>query len=166
VRPDVGTVRNAAELIAIAQAMEQMAVERYQDLAVAFDESRNRDTGDAFRELAETELRHVAELSVPAGGPDVTPWVEDDPEIADPGAVHYLMLPWHAFDLALRHEEKAVAFFETLAAGSPHAEVRAAAAEQAQRKRGHVAAVKQRLAELPVPPDDWDEDDDPPNWDM
>lgn len=166
-KPDVGAVRSVGDLLAVARAMEEKGAEQYRELAEAFEMYCNRETGDAFRELAEVEERHVAEFPPPAGEvPDVMPWGEQDPEIADPDAVHYLMHPWHAFDLALRHEEKALAFFEAFAAGSPVPEVRAEAARLAERERGHIAHVKRRLAELPVPPEDWDEDLDPPNWDM
>ncbi|MDO8605599.1 MAG: ferritin family protein [Phaeospirillum sp.] len=163
--PDFGAVHTSAELLTIVRLMEEGAAERYRELAEAFETSCNLDTAAAFRELAEGEDRHAAEFPALAGpAPRVTPWGEEDPEIADPDAVHYLMHPWHVFELALRNEEKTLSFFEALAVQSPHAEVKAEAVRLAERERGHVDHVKRRMAELPVPPDDWDEDDDPPNW--
>ena len=163
--PDFGAVRSSADLLAIARVMEERSAERYRELAEAFEVACNLDTANAFRELAEGEDRHAADFPALAGQPPrVMPWGEEDPEIADPDAVHYLMHPWHAFDLALRHEEKALAFFSVLATQSSHAEVRAEAARLAERERGHVDHVKQRLTELPVPPRDWYVDEDGPNW--
>jgi len=163
--PDFGAVRSSADLLAIARVMEERSAERYREMAVAFEVACNLDTANAFRELAEGEDRHAADFPALAGQPPrVMPWGEEDPEIADPDAVHYLMHPWHAFDLALRHEEKALAFFSVLADQSPHAEVRAEAARLAERERTHVERVKQRLAETPRPPKDWWLDEDGPNW--
>ncbi|MGE5503932.1 MAG: ferritin-like domain-containing protein [Actinomycetota bacterium] len=162
-----GAVLTAADLHALARAMEDRAAERYRELAEAFEVSCNPDTAKAFRELAEVESRHAAEFPAAAGPlPEILAQCETDPEIADPDAVHYLMHPWHAFDLALRHEKKAVTFFQELAANTSVPEVRAAALRLVEREQGHVAHVEQRLAQLPVPPAGWDEDEDPPNWDM
>jgi len=145
--------------------MEERSAERYREMAEAFEIACNLDTANAFRELAEGEDRHAADLPAFTGpAPGVLPWGEEGPEIADPDAVHYLMHPWHAFDLALRHEEKALAIFSVLAAQSPHGEVRAEAARLAERERGHVESVKRRLAQVPPPPKDWYVDEDGPNW--
>lgn len=163
--PDLGAVTTSADLLAIARVMEERSAERYRELATAFEISCNQDTAEAFRELADGEDRHAADFPAVTGEtPNVMPWGEEDPEIADPDAVHYLMHPWHAFDLALRHEEKALAFFSVLAAESPHSEVRTEAARLAERERGHVDKMKQRLTEQPVPPKDWWVDEDGPNW--
>ncbi len=164
---DFGAIRTAADLLAITRVMEERSAERFLELAEAFDMSCNADAADAFRELAAMEDRHAAEFPAVDGlVPKVLPWGEEDPEIADPGAVHYLMHAWHAFDLALRHEEKALGFFEMISVQTSIPEVRAEALTLAERERGHVAFIKSRLAELPVPPEDWEDDPDPPNWDM
>lgn len=163
----LGLLRSAADLLAIARAMEEQGAERYTELAEAFEVSCNPDTANVFRELAEAERRHAGDFPELQGPPPkVLPWGEQDPEIADPDSVHYLMLPWHAFDLALRHEQKALDFFEEIAARSPVPEVRAAAHDLALRERGHVAHVLARRDSFPEPQPGWDEDDDPPNWDM
>lgn len=163
--PDFGAVKTSADLLAIARVMEERAAERYRELAEAFEVSCNPDTSAAFLELAESEERHAADFPALDGVPPVAAaWGEEDPEIADPDAVHYLMYPWHAFDLALRLEERAVEFFSFFAEGSPYAEVRTQAARLAERELEHVAHMKARRDLLPEPPADWDEDLDPPNW--
>jgi rubrerythrin len=163
--PDFGVVKTSAELLAIARLMEERSAERYRELAEAFETSCNLDTAEAFRDLAEGEDRHAAELPALAGNaPRVIPWGEDDPEIADPSAVHYLMHPWHAVDMALRHQRETLALFTALAEKSPHAEVKAEAGRLIERERGHVERMQAKLDALPLPPEDWDDDDDPPNW--
>lgn len=163
----IGLIGSVADLLAIARAMEESGAERYSELAQAFEVYCNRDAADAFRELAEAERRHAADFPESHGNaPQVMPWGREDPEIADPDSVHYLMLPWHVFDLALRHEEKALAFFEEIAARTPNSEVKAAANELAERERGHITHVLARRNAMPEPHVGWDEDEDPPNWDM
>lgn len=155
------------DLLAIARVMEERSAERYGELAEAFEVSCNPDTAAAFRELAEAERRHAEDFPAPQGQPPKgMPWGEEEPEIADPGSVHYLMLPWHAFDLALRHEQKAMDFFAEVAARSPDPGVKLAAHALAERENGHIAHILQRRNSFPEPHAGWDEDDDPPNWDM
>lgn len=163
----IGLIGSVADLLSIARVMEGRGAERYAELAQAFEVYCNPDTATAFRALAEAELRHEAEFPEPhVTAPKVMPWGEEDPEIADPDCVHYLMLPWHVYDMALRHERKALEFFEEIAARSPIAEVKAAAQQLAERERGHIAHVTARRDAMPLPHEGWDEDEDPPNWDM
>ncbi len=164
--PDFEAVKTSAELLAIARAMEERSAERYRELAEAFEAScNNPDTAEAFRDLAEDEDRRAAEFPAFAGdAPRTVPWGEDDPEIADPGAVHYLMYPWHAADLALGHEQETLALFIQLAEKSPYAEVKAEALRLVERERRHVEEITAKRDALPFPPDDWEDDDDPPNW--
>jgi len=164
---DVGLIGSEAELLAIARAMEELAAEQYAELAEAFAVSCNSDAADAFRELADGQKPHVAEFPPLTGpAPAVLPWGDKDPEIADPGAVHYLMWPWHVFDLALRHQRKSLAFFEEIATRSDRPDVARTARTLALREQDHVAAMQARRDAAPIPPEDWDDDPDPPNWDM
>jgi len=164
--PDFTAVKTSADLLAIVRRMEERSAERYRELAEAFETScNNLETAEAFRDLAEGEDRHAAEFPALAGPrPDLAVWGEDDPEIADPSAVHYLMHPWHAFDLALRHEQETLALFSALAEKSPYPEVKAEAVRLVLREQGHVERMKAKRDDSPVPPDDWDDDDDDPNW--
>lgn len=163
----VGMIRSVDDLLAIARAMEEHSAERYAELAEAFEVSCNADTSAAFRELAEAERRHAADFPVPQGEPPkVMPWGTEEPEIADPHHVHYLMLPWHAFDLALRHEHQAMDLFTEIAACSPNPGIKVAAHSLAEREQGHIAHIRKRRDACPEPHAGWDEDPDPPNWDM
>jgi rubrerythrin len=164
--PDFEAVKTSADLLAIVRRMEERSAERYRELAEAFETScNNLETAEAFRDLAEGEDRHAAEFPPLAGPcPSLAVWGEDDPEIADPSAVHYLMHPWHAYDLALRHEQETLALFSALAEKSPYGDVKAEAARLAAREQGHVERMQARRDDQPLPPDDWEDDDDDPNW--
>lgn len=162
-----GHIRSAADLTSIARAMEERSAERYRDLAEAFDMACNPDTAEAFRALAAEEERHAAALPVVDGGAHlaVLDGFDQAPEIADPDSVHYLMLPWHAFDLALRAEERARAFFASLATAAATEEVRALAQQLAEREETHITHTRTRRDSCPEPHPGWWEDEDGPNWD-
>lgn len=136
--------------LALARALAERSAERYADLADAFAVSNNTETAEAFRRLAERSMERATVL--PPGPAAEDPWGDDTPAIADVDAVHYLMLPWHAFDLALRHEEKGVALLSGSAWLPWQQEMAAWVADQRGRE--------------PEPLPGWDEDPDPPNWDM
>ncbi|RAU20143.1 rubrerythrin family protein [Paramagnetospirillum kuznetsovii] len=158
-------MKTSADLLSVARLMEERSAERYRELAEAFEISCNLDTAEAFRMLAEGEDRHAADFPALVGdAPRTIPWGEDDPEIADPGAVHYLMHPWHAVDLALCHEQETLALFTLVAEKSPHAEVRAEAARLVERETRHVEEMRALRDAQDIPPEDWEDDDDPPNW--
>ena len=162
-----GHIRTPADLTAIARAMEERAAERYRDLAEAFEMSCNPDTAGAFRALAAEEERHAAAFPVAQGGarPAVVDGFDAAPEIADPDSVHYLMLPWHAYDLALRAEERARDFFTSLAMAAATEEVRALARDLAQREEAHITHARALRDACPEPHAGWWEDEDGPNWD-
>lgn len=158
-----GHIRCVSDLTAMARAMADRAAERYRELAEAFDMSCNPDTAGAFRALAETEARHAADFP-PA--PTVVPdGLDSTPEIADPDSVHYLMLPWHAYDLALRAEQRARDFFALLAQAAEQPDVRALALELAAREDTHISHARARRDGCPEPHAGWWEDEDGPNWD-
>ncbi len=158
-------INSTAQLLAIARAIEEQAAEQYSELAEAFVEACNADAATAFRELAEGRTPRVQALPALAGPvPGPLPWGDRDPEISDPEAVHYLMWPWHVFDLALRHEQLTQAFFAEIAATATVAEVSDTARDLAAQGSRQVDLMMARRDQSPIPPDDWDEDPDPPNW--
>lgn len=162
---EAASITSKADLLAIARAIEEQALEQYGELAEAFAMSCNADAAQAFRELADDRSPRVAEFPPLAGAvPVMLPWGDMDPEISDPEAVHYLMWPWHAFDLALRHETLTRVFFETVARGLPAGESKDAAEILAERARKMEAAMQAKRDQSEIPPDDWDDDPDPPNW--
>ncbi|MDF3011225.1 MAG: Rubrerythrin, partial [Burkholderiales bacterium] len=84
------------------------------------------------------------------------------PETAPFDALHYLMQPWHALEIALRCELQAVQYFDGIGAGDVPERVRAAAKEMADEEREHVALIKEWMKKVPRPAPGWDEDPDPP----
>lgn len=161
-----GQIKTAADLTSIARAMEERSAERYREMAEAFEMACNPDTAEAFRALAEEEDRHAE--AFPAAGTShvhIVDWLDQAPEIADPDSVHYLMLPWHAYDLALRSEERARDFFAALAMAAVTAEVRELAHALAEREATHMDHARTRRDACPEPHAGWWEDEDGPNWD-
>jgi rubrerythrin len=151
--------------------MEHEAAERYDELANQMETHNNAEVAALFRELAAVERKHADKLK--AHGQSVQAIRPRDmnvsrafemPETTPLDRVHYLMTPAHALELALENEEQAARCFAAFADAAPDAEVRALAAEMAKDERRHAAFIRERLAKLPAPPADWDQDLDPPRF--
>lgn len=152
-------------------AMEQEAAERYDELANQMETHNNVAVAALFRELAEIERRHAKRLqahgqSVQAIRPRNMRFSSgfELPETMPLDRAHYLMTPSHALALALENEQLAARCFDEMAASAPDAEVRALAAEMAAEERRHADFIRARMAGLPPPPADWDDDLDPPRY--
>lgn len=167
---DGGTAMGLAEFLAHAHAMEIEAAERYALLADQMEVHNNPGVGALFRKLAEVEARHAEEIKARADGAALPRiplgahrWSDTEgPETIDVGEAHYLMSPYHVLRIALRAEERAVAFFGAIAETSENTDVRALAAEYAEEERDHVREVRSMLAQYPEPDDGWADDHDPP----
>jgi len=164
-------VSNLEDFMARAYAMELEAHERYTQFAEQLDTHNNRDVAQMFRKLAQIEALHAKRIVEQMGWPSLpslppafawdTPEGEG-PETAPQDAVHYLMQPWHALEIALRCEQQAQMFFEAIAAADVPGAVREAALEMADEEREHVRLVREWMKKVPPPPEGWDEDPDPP----
>jgi rubrerythrin len=159
-----------AEFMQRAYAMELEATERYAQFAEQLDTHNNREVAKLFRKLSEVEALHARRIldemgwaSVPALPPAFAWDGEEGPETAPFDALHYLMQPWHALEIALRCEQRAQKFFEDIAAGSAPQGVKAAAAEMAGEEREHVRLIREWMQKVPRPAAGWDEDPDPPH---
>lgn len=164
--------RSLADFMAQALAMEREAVERYTEFADAMEMHNNREVAAMFRTMASYESKHAEQIMAemgwkeapepPAGGfgwPDLEP-----PETVPFDEVHYLMQPWHALQLALAAEQRAEAFFGTLAQAATTESVRRAALELQAEEHEHVELVRAWIAKVPVPDGDWANDPDPPRY--
>jgi rubrerythrin len=159
------------EFYALLYAMEHEAAERYEELASQMETHNNPAVAEIFRELAAAEAKHAKRLE--AHGQSVHAIRTRDmrfrpgfelPETTPLDRAHYLMTPAHALQLALANEEQAARCFDEMAASAPDAEVRGLAAEMAEEERRHAEFIRGRLAKLPVPSTDWDDDLDPPRY--
>ena len=152
-----------------AYAMELEATERYAQFAEQLDTHNNREVAQLFRKLSQIEGLHAKRIleemhwpSVPAMPPAFAWDGTEAPETAPFDALHYLMQPWHALEIALRCELQAVQYFDGIAAGAVPERVRAAAKEMAEEEREHVALIKAWMKKVPRPVPGWDHDPDPP----
>lgn len=160
------------QLMAQALAMEREAVARYTELAEMMETHNNLEVAALFRQMAGYEGHHVAQIladmgwaddAVVARAPGV--WsAAEGPESVPIDEMHYLMHPWHALQLALAAEQRAVEFFDALARSAPTEAMRRAAEEMRAEEVEHVALVRDWLAKVPAPDPDWAEDPDPPRY--
>lgn len=165
------TISSVADLFAVAYQIEADAVDRYVALATQMEVHNNMELASTFRDLAAAEAIHRDEIQRMAGGLDVVArahtvakWsTGESPEQADLGAAHYLMTPWHALQLALEGEKRALAFFTSVAETAGDSAIRKMAAEFAEEEVEHVNLVNRLLLRHPKPKESWSDDPDPPS---
>jgi rubrerythrin len=160
---------SVAEFFAQALAIEVEAAERYTLLADQMDVHNNKEIAEIFRKMAAIESEHRDEVERRAGNalvggqPASFSWIgPDGPETTDFDELHYLMTPRQALMLARHNEERAVSYFEAIAAAATDPAIAAFAEEMAAEERQHVVWVDQWIAKLPTDQQGWDEDPDPP----
>jgi rubrerythrin len=86
----------------------------------------------------------------------------ESPEAVDLSGAHYMMTPWHALQLALAGEERALAYFKSVVETAKDPAVKKMAEEFVEEETEHVNLVHRLLRKHPRPPDSWSYDSDPP----
>ena len=120
--PGAPKVASLTDLLAVAYQIEIDAVERYKLLAEQMETHNNPELVKVFRDLARAEGIHGDEIRRMAGDIDVAARAREiakfehgeSPEEADLGSAHYMMTPWHALQLSLAGEERALAYFTSI----------------------------------------------------
>jgi rubrerythrin len=164
-------ISSLADLFAVAYQIEADAVDRYELLANQMEVHNNPELVAAFRDLARAESIHRDEIRRLAGDIDVVAraremarWTEgESPEQVDMGAAHYLMTPWHALQLALAGEKRALAYFTSVVENATDSAIRKMAEEFVEEEVEHVNLVERLLRKHPQPRDSWSFDPDPPS---
>jgi rubrerythrin len=164
-------VSSLADLFAIAYRIEADAVERYDLLAQQMETHNNPELTAVFRDLARAEgihrdeiLRMAGDIDVIARARQIANWHQgESPEEADLGAAHYLMTPWHALQLALAAEKRALAFFQSIVGTTKDPKIKKMAEEFVEEEVEHVNLVYRLLRRYPKPDETWSSDSDPPN---
>ncbi len=165
--PEVGTV---ADLLSRAHAMEVEAAERYDEFAAQMELHSNLEVAALFRKLAGIERKHADSLAadlrarglpVAAAAP-LGARGKEGLETDSGESLHYLMTPYHALDIALQNERRAVAFFTSLVQGTGPAELHKLAEEFAREETEHVELLLEWIARTPKPAKDWAYDPDEP----
>jgi rubrerythrin len=168
--PDAPKVSNLNDLLAVAYQIEIDAVERYTLLADQMETHNNPELVKVFRDLARAEGIHGEEIRRLAGDFDVVSHARqiasfgrrESPEEADLASAHYMMTPWHALQLSLAGEERALAYFTSIVENAKDPKVKAMASELVEEEAEHVNLVNRLLTRYPAPSDSWTEDMDPP----
>ncbi len=162
--------RSLRDFYAHALAIEREAAHRYQDLAQQMAIHNNLAVAETFERLARMEADHADHIARAAPDVDtstIPAWEYrwegvESPESTPFDAAHYLMTPFHALELALRNEERALSFFETVARSTPNHAVRELAATFAADERAHIDLLKAALARADRPSLGFDHDLEPP----
>lgn len=163
-------IGSTEELLAYSMAIETEAVERYNDLADQMEMHHNHEVADLFRKLAKIESLHIENVNRASAGkelPDIPAWQYEweggeSPEGGSMDEAHYLMQPWHAIELAMKGEKRAVRFFQHVAESATDKMVLKMAQELITEEEEHVALLQEWQQRFPRPVEGWDEDLDPP----
>jgi len=167
--PSTPKVASLADLFALAWQIEADAVERYRLLADQMETHNNPELVKVFLDLARAEGIHADEIRRLAGDIDVVAhasrvggWKGDSPEEVDLSTAHYKMTPWHALQMALVGEKRALEFFTGVVETARDAKIKQMAAEFVEEEAEHVNLVYRLLRKYPAPAEGWAEDPDPP----
>ena len=163
-------VANLNDLLAVAYQIEIDAVDRYNLLADQMETHNNPELVKVFRDLARAEGIHGEEIRRLAGDFDVAAHARqiakfersESPEEAELGSAHYLMTPWHALQLSLAGEKRALAYFTSIVEAAKDPKVKTLAAELVEEETEHVSLVHRLLLRYPKPSESWADDLDPP----
>lgn len=166
----VRTIDTTEELLAYSMAIETEAVDRYNDLADQMEMHHNYEVAGLFRKLAKIEGLHIENVSKASQGkqlPNFLAWQYEweggeSPEGGSMDEAHYLMQPWHAIELAMNGEKRAVTFFRHVAETATDAKVVKMAQNLVTEEEEHVALLLQWQERFPRPDEGWDDDLDPP----
>lgn len=144
-----GRIRSMAEFFALAHAMELDAATRYTEIARQLRQQDEGALADVFDGLAETERGHIREVDQWAEhqGTEAdsdAPWPIPDTFDAPPTDVAQsrLMTPYKALAFAVRHEERAFAFWTYVAAHAERSDIKQAAEHMALEELGHVSLLR------------------------
>jgi rubrerythrin len=162
-------VTSLTDLFAVAYQIEADAVDRYEMLAAQMEAHNNPELVAVFRDLARAEAIHRDEIRRLAGDIDVAGhasrmagWTRgESPEAVELGRVHYMMTPWHALDLALAAEKRALAFFSSVVGTATDPRIKAMAEEFAEEETEHVNLVYRLMQKYHLPAHAWSDDLDP-----
>jgi rubrerythrin len=168
--PSGPKVANLNDLLAVAYQIEIDAVDRYKLLADQMETHNNPELVNIFRDLARAEGIHGEEIRRMARDFDVAARAREiakfekseSPEEADLGSAHYMMTPWHALQLSLAGEERALAYFTSIVENTKDPTVKELAAELVEEEAEHVQLVHRLLRRYPKPSENWADDLDPP----
>ena len=146
-----GPVHSLSEFFALAHAMESDAVARYEKGADLLHQQGADDLSEVFARLAEVERGHVDQVNAWAGhigaaSPAKTalPWAVPDTHDAPPEEVTQsrLLTPYRVLASAVRHEERAFAFWTYVAAHAETRDVKEAAERMALEELEHVSILR------------------------
>jgi rubrerythrin len=146
-----GPVRSLDEFFAVAHAMESDAVARYAETAKWLRRQGDVALATVFEGLAQTERSHVDQVNAWAAHRSATPpekttipWAVPDTHDALPEEIAQskLLTPYRALSTAVRHEERAFAFWTYVSAHAERADVKEAAERMALEELEHLSILR------------------------
>jgi rubrerythrin len=149
VNPPEITAGSIEEIVAVADALERAAAERYRSLAAAMSSVGHADVANVFSELAREEEQHVLGVEnlastllggLPAKG--MVRWILPETFDAEEAGPAALLTPYKALSVAVRSEERAFAFWSYVSANAGSEKVRGLAETMAHQELLHAAKFR------------------------
>jgi rubrerythrin len=152
-------VGSVGALYAHAMAIEREAVVRYREFAAHMAERGNDTVAELFRHLAQFGTEHAYHLAKKTAGmalPNLAAgeysWLDQDAPVPEAHAFVLRMLtPRLALEIALRAEQRAKAFFDTVIDEASDAGIRETALGMAREEEAQITWVNEALARVPKP---------------
>ena len=144
-------VVNMATLVAVANAIEEEAVRRYELLAKLMERRGEVATAAAFRVMLEEERRHATavhrwaeSVGKPASVAKAFEWrlPVDLSSSWDEISASALLTPYRAFAMAVENEHRAFSFYAYLAAHAENEEIRVEAEKLGAEELRHAALLR------------------------
>ncbi len=139
----------------LAILIEIEALERYRNFATNLGHSYVGDAASVFRGMVEAEAKHAEELNekrqalfgdAPAR---ISRTQLYDVEAPDVGSIKWNMSPLHAYQIALKSEQKAYDFYDYALPHVTDPEVKALFEELRDEEVEHIQLVQQAIERLP-----------------
>ena len=144
-----GPVQSMEEFFAIAHAIEMDAAARYEEAGRLLRAEGFQQMAELFEHLAGLERAHVGQVEQWASRKDVPaipdePWPIPDTFDAPPEEVarSRLMTPYRVLATAVRHEQRAFAFWTYVAAHAESQDVRRASEKMALEELEHASLLR------------------------
>lgn len=148
-----GSVKTLAELVGLANAIEQEAVDRYSLLAETMEKRGEHETAATFRGMCELERKHIERVehwasrlgeSVPLARDFRWLLPHDIAASWEEAQNSTLLTPYRALAIAVTNEERAFALYAYISAQAAETEVARQAEVMAREELAHAAELRIR----------------------
>lgn len=154
------------QVLAAQRIVEEETAERFLEFGDAFELHGNTPAGELFSELGQEASHRASTLPANAAPPRDFSWPLMEDIVVEQSMLHYLMGPYQVLEVAIEAMQRALGYFEKVHDQAAPGETQAHAREVVDAFSAQLETLRQRLQATPPPEPGWNEDLDPPNFDV